>query len=157
MMVIVFRSLKEIFKNGSCSPFQGPLSLFSLSCHGNLSLTLLTPLDRHQTCNSLEMDEDGLSFPYHTKLVLRGCQQAICHELYPYTEPETLKRTIKCSATRLFFFSSSFPPTTVKFPLFIKTVSAFLLIRLLRGDSYLIIVSKMKLLPLHDLNLNKGL
>lgn len=103
MMVIVFWSLKEIFKNGNCSPFQGPLSLFSLSCHGNLSLTLLTPLDRHQTCNSLEVDEDGLSFPYHTKLVLPGCQQAICHELYPY-EPETLKRTIMCSATRLFFF-----------------------------------------------------
>lgn len=155
MMVIVFWSLKEIFKNGNCSPFQGPLSLFSLSCHGNLSLTLLTPLDRHQTCNSLEVDEDGLSFPYHTKLVLPGCQQAICHELYPY-EPETLKRTIMCSATRLFFFSS-FSPTTVKFPSFIKTVSAFLLIRLLRGDSYLIIVSKMKLLPLHDLNLKKGL
>lgn len=104
MMVIVFRSLKEIFKNGSCSPFQGPLSLFSLSCYGNLSLTLLTPLDRHQTCNSLEVDEDRLSFPYHTILVLRGCQQAICHELYPYTEPETLKQTIMCSATRLFFF-----------------------------------------------------
>lgn len=156
MMVIVFWSLKEIFKNGNCSPFQGPLSLFSLSCHGNLSLTLLTPLDRHQTCNSLEVDEDGLSFPYHTKLVLRGCQQAICHELYPYTEPET-KVNYYVQCYKAFFFLSSFSPTTVKFPLFIKTVSAFLLIRLLRGDSYLIIVSKMKLLPLHDLNLNKGL
>lgn len=104
MMVIVFWSLKEIFKNGNCSPFQDPLSLFSLSCHGNLSLTLLTPLDRHQTCNSLEVDEDGLSFPYHTKLVLRGCQQAICHELYPYTEPET-KVNYYVQCYKAFFFS----------------------------------------------------